>query len=134
MINAKFVVSVVAMFVLSMAFGFVIHGVILHGDYDKLPNLMRSEAAAQQLFGFMLLAHFLIAAGFSWIYIKGKEARPWLGQGFRYGVAVAVLATIPMYLIYYVVMPYPSDVVAQQIAYGTMAVVVMGIVLAWINR
>ena len=134
MINAKFVVSVVAMFVLSMAFGFVIHGVILHGDYEKLPNLMRSEAAAQHLFGFMLLAHLLIAAGFSWIYIKGKEARPWLGQGLRYGVAVAVMMTIPMYLIYYVVMPYPSDVVAQQIAYDTMAIIVMGIVLAWINR
>ena len=134
MINAKFVVSVVAMFVLSMAFGFVIHGVILHGDYAKLPNLMRTEAAAQQLFGFMLLAHLLIAAGFSWIYIKGKESRPWLGQGLRYGVAVAVMMTIPMYLIYYVVMPYPSDVVAQQIAYDTMAIIVMGIVLAWINR
>jgi|KBSSwiStaDraftv2_1062776.scaffolds.fasta_scaffold48653_2 cytochrome bd-type quinol oxidase subunit 2 len=134
MINAKFVVSVVAMFVLSMAFGFVIHGVMLHGDYAKLPNLMRTEAAAQQLFGFMLLAHLLIAAGFSWIYIKGKESRPWLGQGLRYGVAVAVMMTIPMYLIYYVVMPYPSDVVAQQIAYDTMAIIVMGIVLAWINR
>jgi len=134
MINARFVVSVVAMFVLSMAFGFVIHGVMLHGDYAKLPNLMRTEAAAQQLFGFMLLAHLLIAAGFSWIYIKGKESRPWLGQGLRYGVAVAVMMTIPMYLIYYVVMPYPSDVVAQQIAYDTMAIIVMGIVLAWINR
>ena len=134
MINAKFVVSVVAMFVLSMAFGFVIHGVMLHGDYAKLPNLMRTEAAAQQLFGFMLLAHLLIAAGFSWIYIKGKESRPWLGQGLRYGVAVAVMMTIPMYLIYYVVMPYPSDVVSQQIAYDTMAIIVMGIVLAWINR
>jgi membrane protease YdiL (CAAX protease family) len=134
MINARFAVSVLAMFVLSTAFDFVIHGVLLHGDYDKLPNLMRSEAAAQQLFGFMLLAHLLIAAGFSWIYIKGKESRPWLGQGFRYGVAVAVMMTIPIYLIYYVVMPYPSDVVAQQIAYGTMAIVVMGIVLAWINR
>jgi hypothetical protein len=31
-------------------------------------------------------------------------------------------------------MPYPSDVVAQQIAYDTMAIIVMGIVLAWINR
>jgi len=134
MINAKFVVSVVAMLVQKITFGFVIHGVMLHGDYAKLPNLMRTEAAAQQLFGFMLLAHLLIAAGFSWIYIKGKESRPWLGQGLRYGVAVAVMMTIPMYLIYYVVMPYPSDVVAQQIAYDTMAIIVMGIVLAWINR
>jgi uncharacterized membrane protein YagU involved in acid resistance len=95
---------------------------------------MRSESEAQKLFGLMFLANFMIALGFSWIYIKGKEARPWLGQGLRYGVAVAVMMSIPMYLIYYVVMPFPSDLVAQQIVYETIGTIVMGIVLAWINR
>jgi len=132
--NRKLVISVVAMFVLSMGFGFLIHGTILHGDYARLPNLMRSESEAQKLFGLMFLANFMIALGFSWIYIKGKEARPWLGQGLRYGVAVAVMMSIPMYLIYYVVMPFPSDLVAQQIVYETIGTIVMGIVLAWINR
>ena len=132
--NRQFVISVVAMFVLAMGFGFLIHGTILHGEYAKLPNLMRTEAEAQKLFGLMFLAHLMFALGFTWIYIKGKEARPWLGQGFRYGVAVAVMMTIPMYLIYYVVMPFPSDLVAQQIVYDTIGVIVMGIVLAWINR
>ena len=132
--NRKFVISVIAMFVLSMGFGFLIHAVILHPEYAKLPHLMRTEAEAHKLFGLMFLANFMIALGFSWIYIKGKEARPWLGQGFRYGVAVAVMMTIPMYLIYYVIMPFPSDLVAQQIIYETIGVIVMGIALAWINR
>ena len=61
--SRQFVISVVAMFVLSMGFGFLIHGTILHGDYAKLPNLMRSEAEAQKLFGLMFLANFMIALG-----------------------------------------------------------------------
>lgn len=134
MLSRNLVVSVVVIFVISMALGFLIHGTILHDEYSKLPNLMRTEAEARKLFGLMFVANFLFAVGFSWIYIKGREARPWLGQGFRYGLAVAALATIPMYLIYYVVMPFPSDLVAQQIVFETIGVVAMAILLAWINR
>jgi hypothetical protein len=47
---------------------------------------------------------------------------------------VAVLTTIPTYLIYYAVTPMPSDVVAKQIVFDTIAVVIMGIVAAAINR
>ena len=133
--NRKFLISVAVMFVLSMFFGFLIHATILHGEYAKLPNLMRSEEAAQKLFGLMILAHVLIALGFTWIYLKGREAaKPWLAQGVRFGIAVAVMMTIPINLIYYVVMPFPSDLVAQQIVYETIALVIMGIVLAWLNR
>ena len=134
--NKKFIISWVAMFVMAMAIGMLVHGVALHDEYLKLVNrgLMRSESEAQGLFALMILAHVLIAAGFSWIYIKGKEARPWLGQGVRYGIAVAVMMTIPTYLIYYVIMPFPSDLVAQQIFLDTMGIIAMGVVLAWINR
>jgi succinate-acetate transporter protein len=52
----------------------------------------------------------------------------------RFGLAVAVLATIPIDLIYYAVQPMPGNVVAKQIVFGTIAVVLMGIVCAWINQ
>ena len=74
------------------------------------------------------------AAGFSWVYIRGREAKPWLGQGFRYGLAICLIAVVPMYLIYYVIMPFPSDLVAQQVVYDSLCTIGMGIVLAWINR
>jgi hypothetical protein len=132
--NKKFWISFVAMFVMAMAIGMLVHGMLLHDEYRKLGSLMRSETEAQKLFGLMILAHVLIALGFTWIYVKGKEARPWLGQGLRYGLAVAVMMTIPTYLIYYVVMPFPSDLVAQQVVFDTLGIIAMGVVLAWINR
>src|ERR1041385_417540 len=134
MFEKKLVISVIAIFVVSMALGFVIHGTILHGEYAKLPNLMRSEDAMHGLMPLMMLANVIFAIGFSWIYIRGREAKPWLGQGFRYGIAVALLAVVPYYMIAYVVMPWPSDLVAQQVMYDSLGAIIMGIVVAWINR
>lgn len=132
--KGRFWTSLIAMFVMSMALGFLIHGFLLANDYARLPTLMRSQEAAAAMFPYMLLAHVFIAAGFTWIYLKGREDKPWLAQGVRFGIAVAVLMTIPLYLIYFAVMPFPSDLVAQQIVFDTIGMVLMGIVIAWINR
>ena len=135
MFDRKFVISVVVIFVMSMAFGMAVHGMLLKDDYMRLGSLMRSPESAQGLFPLMMLATLCAAIGFVWIYVRGREAaKPWLGQGIRFGIAVVLLATIPMYLIYYVVMPFPSDLVAQQIVFEGITVIIMGIVVAWINR
>ena len=54
-----------------------------------------------------------MAGAFSWIYIRGHEARPWLPQGLRFGFAVALLTVIPTYIIYYVVQPMPGATVVE---------------------
>lgn len=131
----KFALSVVIMFVVSMAFGFLIHAVLLGPEYAKLtPTLFRAEADAQKYFPMMLLAHVFIAIGFTWIYRMGREDKPWLGQGLRFGLAVVVLMTIPTYLIYLAVQPMPEALAIKQIAYDTVAMLVMGVVVALVNR
>jgi hypothetical protein len=133
--NMRFLVSVVVLFVVSMALGFVVHGLILGGDYQKLtPNLFRTEQDGQAHFAWMLLAHVILAVGFTWIYRAGRDSRPWLGQGVRFGIAVALLAPIPTYLIYYAVQPMPFDLVMKQAALDTIAMIVMGIAAAAVNR
>ena len=133
--NTRFLVSVVALFVVSMALGFVVHGLLLGADYQKLtPNLFRTEQDGQAHFTWMLLAHAFMAVGFTWVYRAGRDARPWLGQGVRFGLAVALLATIPTYLIYYAVQPMPFDLVVKQVVFDTIAMVVLGIVAAAVNR
>jgi drug/metabolite transporter (DMT)-like permease len=133
--NKAFVWSVVAVFVTAMLLGFVVHGVLLHKDYERLvPNLFRGEADAQAHFVYMLLAHVIMAIGVTWVYRMGRENKPWLAQGIRFGIAIALLSTIPLYLIYFAVQPLPSDLVAQQIVYDTIAMVILGIVTAAVNR
>jgi hypothetical protein len=87
--NQKFWISAAVMFVMSFGLGFMIHGGLLSGDYARFPNLMRPMAEAQGKLPFMLLAHISLALAFTWIYLKGREDKPWLAQGARYGIAVA---------------------------------------------
>jgi membrane protease YdiL (CAAX protease family) len=135
MMNMRFLVSVVVLFIVSMVLGFVVHGLLLGGDYQKLtPNLFRTEPDSQAHFAWMLIAHVLMAVGFTWVYRAGRNNRPWLGQGVRFGIAIALLAPIPGYLIYYAVQPMPFDLVVKQVVFDTIAMVVMGISAAAINR
>ena len=133
--GGRFWISGVVMSILAFANGFVVHGVLLHDDYSRLPNLLRPEVEAQGYFGWMLLADLLMGFGFTWIYVKGREpGKLAVGQGLRFGLAIAVLMTIPIYLIYYAVQPWPGEVVVKQIVYDTIGVLVMGVVVALINQ
>ncbi|MDE3034243.1 MAG: hypothetical protein KGI56_11300, partial [Acidobacteriota bacterium] len=87
----RFWLSFIVLFVLSMLLDFLIHGWHLHGTYQALPALYRSDADSQHYMGWMLLAHALIAYAFVWIYLRGREDKPWLGQGLRFGFLVAAL-------------------------------------------
>jgi hypothetical protein len=132
--NSKFVVSSAVMAVLSLVLGFIVHGWLLAPDYKALTSLFRPETDQASFFPFMIIAHILIGIAFTWIYLKGREAKPYLQQGVRFGVAVALLTVIPMYLIYYAVQPMPGNLVAKQIVFDTIAMIIMGIVCAWINQ
>jgi len=133
-VNRKFLISWVVLFVISMALGFIVHGWLLRPDYAQLSNLFRAKQEMGTYFPYLLLANVLFAAAFVWIYVKGKEDKPWLAQGIRYGVAVAVLTTIPVYLIYYAVQPMPGMMVVKQVVFDTIGVVLMGVAVAWLNR
>ena len=132
--NKRFLVAWLVVAFISLFGDAGIHGGILHADYATLPNLFRPEAETQSLMGWMILAHILIAAGFVWIYSRGISDRPWLGQGVRFGGAVAVLTVIPTYMIYFVVQPTPGAMAVKQIILGTALIVVMGVVTAFLYR
>ena len=131
--NRKCIISAVVMFVMAWALSFVVHGLLLGADYSATPG-MRPPAEAQQIIGYLILAQAIFGVAFAWVYLQGKEDRPWLMQGIRFGIAVACLTVIPTYLIYHVVTPVPLALAIKQIVFDTIRVVLMGIVLAWINR
>ncbi len=132
--NKKLVVAWLIVFVAWMGGSFLVHGTLLRADYAALPSLFRPEAEAQQYFYLMLLAHLLMAGAFVWIYSRGVEGTPWVGQGVRYGIAIALLGVVPTYTIYFVVQPMPGAMVVKQIAYDGILVVVLGVITAAVYR
>ena len=132
--NKKFLIAWPVLFVAWFLGSFIVHGVLLHDDYMQLQSWMRPQADAKRLFYLIIIAQALFGVAFAWIYEQGREDKPWLAQGVRFGIAIAALAVAPTYLIYHVVTPVPLVVAIKQIVYGAISVLLMGIVAAWINR
>ena len=132
--NKLFFIGWVVLFVAWMAGSFLVHATLLHEDYLRLASLFRPEADAQNYFPLMLLAHVILSGAFVWIYARGVEARSWLPQGIRFGVAIALLTIVPTYIIYYVVQPMPSSLVIKQIVFDGTLMLILGVIVAFIYR
>ncbi|NNC58165.1 MAG: hypothetical protein HKO12_11445 [Woeseiaceae bacterium] len=132
--SKDFLISWVVVFVVWMAGSFVVHGVWLGETYAGMTDMMRPEEEQMGLFHFMLLAHVVMAGAFVWVYQRGHESKAWLPQGIRFGVAIALLAPIPMYTIYYTVQQMSGALAIQQIAGDTILLLVLGILVAFLQR
>jgi hypothetical protein len=132
--NTRFWITGVVLFVVTMAIGFVIHGTLLHAEYQALP-IFRREADGMNYFPYMLLGHVALVFGIAWIYQQGVKAGvSWITQGLRFGIALSFVTTIPMYLIYYAVQPMPPALVGKQIVFDFIGNIIVGFVAAFINK
>ncbi len=133
--DKKFWITMAALFVASMVLGFIVHGLILAADYDALTGVMRPEAEQQARFGFMLGAHVSMAFGLAWLYRAGHAAdKPWLGQGVRFGIAYALAAAVPIYMIYHTVAQFPLELAMKQSLLETGSLIALGVTAAFVNR
>lgn len=130
----KFWISGIAAVIVTMVLGMLVHGVWLGEDYKAL-KFMRSEEEQMGFMPFMILAHVFLGFAAAWIYRKGMTAgAAWLGQGVRFGIAMACVMSVPMFLIYYAVYPMPGMLVVKQIIGDTVCWLITGIVIAFINK
>ena len=129
----KLLIAGFAGFIVSMGAGMIFHGGVLHNEYAQIPNLMRSDADAMGYLPFMIASHLIKGFAFAWVYQQGVASGSWLSQGVRYGVAMALLITVPYYAVY-AVQPMPGMLVAKQIIFDTIGTMLMAIVVAFILK
>ena len=130
----RFWVCGVVMFFAAMLLAFLVHAFLLGADYEALGKLYRDADDGARHFPWMLLAHALIGFAMTWIFAQGfARERPGIAQGLRFGLAMALFSTIPGYLIHYAVQPLPASLVAKQIVFGTLSMLLLGALLAWLQ-
>lgn len=115
---------------------FLVHGVLLQADYNALvpSGFVRGPDDAQRYFPYMLAAHVLIGFGLTWLFrMVSAGRRATASLGLRFGAAVALLATVPGYLIYYTVQPWPAALVHKQMLLGTIAMLLLGLLVAYLQ-
>ena len=132
--NKRFALAWLVIFIAWFLGSFLVHAVLLHDDYMAAQSLFRPEPEAQKFFPLMILAHIFLAGAFVWIYARGVEAKPWLGQGIRFAIAVIFLTTLPLYLIYYVVQPMPGATVLKQIIFDGILILILGAIVGFMYR
>jgi hypothetical protein len=132
--DRKFLISTAAVFVVWMMGSFLVHGLWLGSTYEGLTNMMRPLDEQEGLFPFMLLAHVLMAGAFVWIYQRGMEDKPWQAQGLRFGIAIAIMAPIPTYMIYYTVQQTPVMLAVKQSIGDSIVVIIVAFAVAFLNR
>ncbi len=130
--NKRFLSGWLLVFAGWMVGSMVVHGLLLGADYTALQGtLFRTPEDSQRHFPLLLTAHLVMAGAFVRIYLRGLTARPWLGQGIRFGVAVALLTAVPTYTIYFVVQPTPAMLAVKQAVFDGLLTVVLGVLAAW---
>jgi hypothetical protein len=133
----KIVLAIVVTYIIMWVAGFLIHAVWLGPTYESL----RSHGVSfrpQQAFAHKL---WLIWAGdllytimFVWIYTRGVEDKPWVGQGIRYGILMTLFTVVPSTINDYVVYPLPHTLAVKWMIGGLIALLIMGLATAGICR
>jgi hypothetical protein len=131
--DRRFFLAAILAFVVAFVLGFVFHGLILAGDYTAHAAVYRGPDVGAR-FPLLLLAQLVMAAAMTGLYRFGREDKPWLGQGARFGLLVAGASVVPLYLIGYVVTNVSGALAIKQMIFETITVTAMGVAIAWFYR
>jgi hypothetical protein len=128
----RLVAAIALIFVLASVFGNIVHAIMLHADYAALPALYRAPVDAD--FTLILASYLAFAVASVWIYSHGVTDAPWFGQGIRFGMAMWLVTSVPMYVMAYATQPLPETLVWKQLGLEFVSKVVLGIVTAAMVR
>jgi len=128
----RLVLSIAVVFILTTIFQNVIHALLLHGDYAAVPQVFKSPVEVDVTL--ILLANLSFAVASVWIYSHGVGDLPWLGQGIRFGIAIWLITSLPMFVTGYATEPLPESLLWRQLGYEFVGKIVTGIVIAAMVR
>ena len=98
--------AVVAGFILQLVGLVLIHSVWLKPYYVAPGSIWRSQEEATSRVWAMLLAVLIYVIGAVWIYAHGVERKPWVGQGIRFGIVLALVVVVYGSLSGWVTLPH----------------------------
>jgi hypothetical protein len=137
-VNTKrFVLSVVAVWVVAQVLAILIHGFILAPDYKPFYGmLLRPMTGSPGLPALGLPgAHLMFAIGFVALFARGvPRAGHAISQGARFGTLAWMLGPVPMYLIWFADQPWPFALTVKQIALDLVGMLILGTLTAKLYR
>jgi len=130
----RIVFAVVVGFVVQLGGLFLIHSVLLRQDYVDTAALWRPREAQIMRVWAMLLAVLIYVIGAVLVYVRGVEQKPWMGQGIRFGILLALVAVVYGSLSGWVILPIPHMLAVKWILSESLLSVVFGLAVAGICK
>jgi len=82
----------------------------------------------------MLVGQLIFTIMFAWVYTRGVENKPWVGQGIRYGILMTLLVVVPSACAQYTSYSIPYTLALKWMVGGGVQLVVLGLVVAGFLR
>ncbi|QDW66178.1 hypothetical protein [Luteimonas granuli] len=117
-----------------LLFGFLVHGLLLRGEYQALAALYRSPEQANAQAAWIVPAYLLLGLAMTWLYRRMPASDGIdLARGARFGLAVALVSYVPGHMLAFVAQPLPLSLMLRQVALDLVAMVLLGMLLAWLQ-
>ena len=127
----RYIAASLAVYVIYLALGFLIHGVILAPTYQSIKGVWRPDLTSKMWIEWM--DGFLISFLFTYIFTKGYEGKG-IMEGVRFGLIVGLLISIPVAYGTYMIIPIPYYLALEWFLYGTAQAMVLGVVAAAVYK
>ena len=133
--NRKIVTASVVVLVLFLVMDYVLHSMLLRSFYAGTASLWRTSEEIGRLAWIIWVVDAAMAFLLVWLLVKGWEAgKPWLGQGFRFGLVLGLIFSLPMGFSMYAIMPIPLSLGLGWFVGGLAEFVIASIAAAWVFR
>jgi uncharacterized membrane protein HdeD (DUF308 family) len=126
----KTIGAIIATLIVQFGGDYILHDILLKPAYDLAPLLYRSQPAMMHHFWSMIVGQILFAIGAVLVYQRGRENKPWLGQGIRFGILLAIVAVAPGIFAAYTVYPIRHELALHWMIGDGILAIIDGIVIA----
>jgi len=127
----KFIISGLIVFVTSLLYNGLVHGVLLKSSYEPIRNLLREDM--NQKMPLSLLATLAISYLFVLNFTKWSRGEG-IKDGIIYGIFFAFLIGLFVDVNQYVMYPLPAHIAGEWFASGMIEFVMNGIILSLIYK
>jgi len=127
----RFLLAVLAVFVVFELMDFVIHTYILNEAYESLMHIWRPDMT--QYMWVMYITALFWSFIFVYIFTRGYEGKGWI-EGLRYGLVIGLLIQVVGVFNQWVIYPLPIWLVIQWLIFGLIEFMICGIVASLIYK
>ncbi len=127
-------IATIAVFVAMAVIQFIVHGVMLSGWYMEYQSYWRSQEDMMSKRPWMYVGYLVFSVLFTYIYTRGYEGKPGMGEGLRYGLLVGSLIALPKMFIDHAVFFYPGKIILAWAVGMVVMCAILGAIVGMIYK